>query len=162
MRYIGEIIMFGVLPPPACCIEAGGQAISRIKYADLYRVYRDTYGAGDGSTTFNVPDLRGRVAAGPNTMGGDTEARLLNDDPQEVGVDGGAIGNTGGQRRHKLDAGDTSFEVPDLQCPTVEVQSGSGQAVVEAGSYSATSAGFHNNVQPTIIIPFVIYTGVPD
>ena len=53
-----------------------GQAISRTQYAGLFAVTSTTYGSGDGSTTFNVPDLRGRVVAGLDNMGG-TDAGIL-------------------------------------------------------------------------------------
>jgi microcystin-dependent protein len=47
-----------------------GQAVSRSKYADLFGVVGVTYGAGDGGTTFNVPDLRGRVPVGVDGTAG--------------------------------------------------------------------------------------------
>ena len=48
---------------------ADGRAVSRTTYALLFTNLSTTYGVGDGSTTFNLPDLRGRVSAGPDTMG---------------------------------------------------------------------------------------------
>ena len=53
-----------------------GQAISRTTYASLFGVISTTYGIGDGSTTFNVPDLRGRTVAGLDNMGGTDAGRL--------------------------------------------------------------------------------------
>lgn len=47
-----------------------GQAISRTVYSGLFSLVSTTFGVGDGSTTFNVPDLRGRVVAGKDNMGG--------------------------------------------------------------------------------------------
>lgn len=136
--------MFGVLPPPAGCIEAGGQAISRTKYADLFRAYGTTYGVGDNSTTFNVPDMRGRVPAGPNSMGGDTESRLSF---------GGSVGNTGGSEAVVL----TASEVPGLS--TIGGNPAEGQGSLGNGEYEGEPQA-HSNVQPSIIVPFVIYTGV--
>jgi microcystin-dependent protein len=46
-----------------------GRAVSRTTYATLFATQSTTYGAGDGSTTFNLPDSRGRVTAGPDNMG---------------------------------------------------------------------------------------------
>ena len=43
---------------------AQGQAVSRTGYAGLFAAYGTTYGVGDGSTTFNLPSLQGRVVAG--------------------------------------------------------------------------------------------------
>src|SRR6516165_3580664 len=47
-----------------------GQAISRTTYANLFNLISITYGAGDGATTFNIPDLRGYLLAGKDDMGG--------------------------------------------------------------------------------------------
>lgn len=53
-----------------------GQAVSRATYAGLFQVIGTAFGAGDGSTTFNLPDLRGRVVAGADNMGGTAAGRL--------------------------------------------------------------------------------------
>ena len=42
-------------------LECNGAAVSRTTYADLFKVIGTKYGAGDGSTTFNLPDMNGRV-----------------------------------------------------------------------------------------------------
>ena len=47
-----------------------GQAISRTAYATLFSLVGTTFGGGDGSTTFNIPDLRGRAVFGLDNMGG--------------------------------------------------------------------------------------------
>jgi len=54
---------------PTGFIAADGSAVSRTVYQELFDVIGTTYGAGNGSTTFNVPDLRGRVAIGTGTDG---------------------------------------------------------------------------------------------
>ena len=67
----------GIVPPGMIAPYAGktapegwllcdGSAVSRTTYADLYAAIGTTYGAGNGSTTFALPDLRGRVPAGAN------------------------------------------------------------------------------------------------
>jgi microcystin-dependent protein len=56
-----------------------GQAISRSTYSVLFGLVGTTYGVGDGSTTFNLPDCRGRVIAGNDDMGGGTTAGRLTD-----------------------------------------------------------------------------------
>ena len=67
--------------------------ILRATYADLFAVIGTTYGAGDGSTTFNLPDLRGRVVAGEDDMGGTAANRLTN---AVSGVAGTTLGAVGG------------------------------------------------------------------
>jgi microcystin-dependent protein len=61
---IGEIRLWPVLSPPAKWMLCQGQAISRTTYATLFSILGDTYGDGDGSTTFNLPDFRGRSPIG--------------------------------------------------------------------------------------------------
>lgn len=53
--------------PPAGWLLCDGSAVSRTTYAALFAVIGSTYGAGDGSTTFNLPDTRGRVVVGQGT-----------------------------------------------------------------------------------------------
>ena len=72
-----------------------GQAISRSTYATLFGLVGTTYGAGDGSTTFNVPDLTGRVAA----MKEATATRLT---AALGGVDGATLGAAGGVEYSQL------------------------------------------------------------
>lgn len=60
----GIITTFAGSVPPAGWLPCDGSAVSRTDYATLFEVVGTTYGAGDGSTTFNLPDLRGRVVIG--------------------------------------------------------------------------------------------------
>jgi microcystin-dependent protein len=63
----GTIVAFAGSSAPAGYLMADGSAVSRTTYATLFAVISTTYGTGNGSTTFNLPDLRGRVAVGLNT-----------------------------------------------------------------------------------------------
>ena len=67
------------------------QAVSRSTYSDLFAIVGTIYGAGDGSTTFNVPDLQGRVIMGE---GGNTAGRT----PADLE----SIGDTGGSQTANL------------------------------------------------------------
>lgn len=60
----GTIAWFAASSAPAGFVKANGAALSRTAYAGLFAVIGTTYGAGDGSTTFNVPDLRGEFIRG--------------------------------------------------------------------------------------------------
>ena len=79
---LGFIQMFAGQTAPTGWLMCDGTAVSRTDYADLYSVIGDTYGAGDGSTTFNLPDLRNRFPVGAgdtynlNGQGGDTTATI--------------------------------------------------------------------------------------
>jgi len=60
----GAITFFGVSTAPSGWLKANGAAISRTTYSALFAVIGTTFGTGDGSTTFNVPDMRGYFARG--------------------------------------------------------------------------------------------------
>jgi microcystin-dependent protein len=58
----GTITPWSQATPPTGFLECDGAAVSRSTYAALFAIISDTYGAGDGSTTFNLPDLTDKVA----------------------------------------------------------------------------------------------------
>jgi microcystin-dependent protein len=60
----GSIIFFAANTPPTGYIKANGAAVSRSTFSALFSAISTTFGAGDGSTTFNVPDLRGYFVRG--------------------------------------------------------------------------------------------------
>jgi len=60
----GRIIIWTTNTPPTGYLECNGAAISRTTYATLFAAISDDYGVGDGSTTFNLPDLRGKFPRG--------------------------------------------------------------------------------------------------
>lgn len=67
---VGLISWFPTITPPTGWLVADGSTISRTTYADLFAVIGTTYGAGDGSTTFQLPDLRGEFLRGWDAAGG--------------------------------------------------------------------------------------------
>jgi len=66
----GAVMPFAGATEPAGWLLCYGQAVSRTTYSSLFAAVGTLYGVGDGSTTFNLPDLRGRVVAGQDDMGG--------------------------------------------------------------------------------------------
>ena len=72
----GVMVDYAGATAPAGWLLCYGQPVSRVTYAALFAAIGTTYGAGDGSTTFNVPDLRGAVAAGASNMGGPDRGNL--------------------------------------------------------------------------------------
>ena len=74
----GSIQLFAASSPPSGWLACDGTAVSRTTYARLFAAIGTTWGAGNGSTTFNLPDLRGRAAIGTGTGSGLT-ARTLAD-----------------------------------------------------------------------------------
>lgn len=70
-----------------------GQAISRSTYSVLFALFGTSYGVGDGSTTFNLPDVRGRTTVGPDNMGGIGAAGRLTTN-NTLGASGGVEAHT--------------------------------------------------------------------
>ena len=61
---VGEVAYFARTTPPSGWLKANGAAVSRTTYAALFAAIGTTFGAGDGRTTFNLPDLRGEFIRG--------------------------------------------------------------------------------------------------
>lgn len=60
----GAIMPYAGAAAPTGWLLADGSEVSRSTYSDLFDVCGTTYGAGDGSTTFNLPDLQGKIPVG--------------------------------------------------------------------------------------------------
>jgi microcystin-dependent protein len=133
----GEIVPFGGSTAPAGALLCYGQAINRTDYVGLFTVIRTTYGTGDGTTTFNLPDLRGRVVAGKDNMGGSAASRLTTD------VAGSTLGATGGFQLQN-----TGANVPG---GTPATNTGANIQVAPDGHQHQVST-----VQPTIILNYII------
>ena len=71
----GSMMAYGGTSAPGGWLICDGTAVSRSTYSDLYAVLGDAYGEGDGSTTFHLPDLRGRFIRGvDDSEGNDPDA----------------------------------------------------------------------------------------
>jgi microcystin-dependent protein len=99
---VGGLMDFtGDTPPNSSFILPAGQAISRTTYATYFGLsgVGTRYGAGDGSTTFNVPDLRGRTTFGVDNMNGTPANRIT---VAGGNFDGTVLGGTGGGQNQTL------------------------------------------------------------
>lgn len=93
----GVVSPFGGPTAPAGWLECNGAAVSRTTYAALFAAVGTTHGAGDGSTTFNVPDLRGEVVRGWDHGRGIDTSRALGSfqaDDNKAHTHTGTVGNT--------------------------------------------------------------------
>jgi microcystin-dependent protein len=176
---IGGMIDFaGAAAPNSSLVLPYGQAISRTTYATLFSLLGTTYGTGDGSTTFNIPDLRGRVVAGKDDMGGSAASRLSGTSITTGGAT--TLGGSGGAETKTLatanlppytPSGTVSVAQASLGYNTFSVQSNAGTNVVRdiaasggtavtLGVQSATFTGAAQGgtstafglVQPTIVL----------
>lgn len=74
----GTILAYGGATAPSGFLLCYGQAVSRSTYSDLFAIVGTVFGTGNGTTTFNLPDLRGRVPVGNDAMGGTAANRSQN------------------------------------------------------------------------------------
>lgn len=164
-----DIIPAGIIVPSATIVEPTGwvfcygQALSRTSYDRLYSAVGTTYGVGDGSTTFNLPDLRGRVLAGKDNMGGSAANRITSGGS---GITGSTLGASGGAETHTL----TTAQMPShTHNTTYSYARTRGYSVVYNGgpggyahheldntmTYTGGN-GAHQNTQPTMILNYLI------
>lgn len=133
---IGASIAWNSLTPPPGYLKENGAAISRSAYPELFAAIGTTHGAGNGTTTFNVPDSRGVVVRGLDDGRGLDPGRVLGsyqaDENKSHTHTGTAL--SAGAHTHTYSQG------PDA--------SGSGGAANgdPAGSYTTSSAGAHTHV----------------
>ena len=107
--------------PNSAFILPYGQALSRTTYAPYYALVSTRFGAGDGSTTFNAPDMRGRLIAGYDSMGGSAASRLTT---AGGGIDGATIGAVGGAQNRTISTTylpASGLSVPALSVPALSV-----------------------------------------
>lgn len=74
---VGQVSHFAMLNPPPGWVECNGAAVSRTTYSKLFSVIGTLYGAGDGSTTFNLPELRGEFIRGADRGRGVDSGRAV-------------------------------------------------------------------------------------
>jgi len=130
---LGGMLEFtGTTAPNGSFVFPFGQAISRTTYAAYFAMVGTTYGAGDGSTTFNVIDKRGRVSAGRDDMGGSAASRIGSVSTDSGTISGATLGSSGGSSTHVLTTGEMPSHTHDA-------------SVIDPGHLHANSQGFFLN-----------------
>ena len=182
----GMLVPFAGPTEPTGWLFCFGQLISRTTYASLFSAIGTTYGVGDGSTTFALPDLRGRAIAGLDNMGGSDAGRL--DWANTLGTTGGAQthtlteaqmpSHTHTQNAHghsiydpththalttKAGAGGFAWEAPaqalygsDNAVSTQAAHTGVSVNANTATNQNTGGGAAHNNMQPTILLNYII------
>lgn len=116
----------------------------------------------NNTTTFNVPDLRGRVIAGKDNMGGTSADRLTSPAATINGIDGDFLGRTGGSETHTLTTAQMPSHSHTLTGPTGATFGGTSANLASTSSATSTdpagSGTAHNNIQPTLILNYIIKT----
>lgn len=173
---VGEIRMWSGSTAPAKWRICDGSVISRETYSDLFTVISTTYGGGDGSTTFAIPDFKGRSPLGV----GESAA---------TGHTAHTLGQKAGEETHVLSVGELashghSTSVSASASTSGKYKktcaSGSNQNRVDSSGTSSTNGPYtttvsvsvtvngngsntaHNTMHPYTSVNFIIYTGVEE
>lgn len=117
------------------------------------------WGVGNGTTTFNVPDMRGRVAAGTDNMGGTSASRIT----AASGVAGTTLGTTTGAETHVLTVAQMPSHTHVFNSLATSAAGSNNRNPAVGGGLSDTTLpqggdGAHNNVQPTAMCNKIIKT----
>lgn len=153
---VGLISMYSGTTAPTGWLICDGSAISRTTYATLFGVIGTTYGSGDGSTTFNLPNLKGKVPVGLNSSDTDFDT----------------IGETGGGKQTiipmqwynefidmRLKAG---LSIPNWETyrkaasGTTSTLSGESSQTGVMGVNENTTSDTNGNLQPYIVLNYII------
>ena len=148
---IGTILPYGSDTIPDNYLLCKGQELPRAEFRELFNIIGTTYGEGDGSTTFALPNLCGKVPVGKDS-----------DD-----TDFDTLGNTGGEKEHKLTASEMATLTYDFTTSSPNGTTTNGDYLgygtyddVKSRYYSnvSTNAGDqpHNNLQPYIVTNYII------
>jgi microcystin-dependent protein len=157
---IGTIFEYAGSVTPAGFLICDGSEISRTTYASLFNVIGTAFGAGNGFTTFNLPDKRGRVGVGVDASVSRITANSTN------GANVGTLGGAGGADTHTL----TESQMPShthnstTGHPFIGGPVGGGALFYSSGSFNLSDVGVaakgggqaHSNTQPWIALNYII------
>ena len=160
----GVIVPYGVSVAPTGFLLCDGTAVSRTTYSALFAVVSSLYGDGNGSSTFNVPDLRGRFIAGWDAGAG---SNVLTSTAGASGtmIVGASIANTGGIQAVTLSVGEIPAHTHMMWNKWAQ-HAGNPQSLppYEITASISTSSGStggdlaHSNIPPAMILNFIIKT----
>ena len=174
----GTMVQWGGSTAPTNWLLCDGTAVSRTTYATLFAAIGTSYGVGDGSTTFNLPDLRGRVPVGKNggsfgtlgaTGGAETVTLTSTQIPSHTHNYSGTT-NTTGAHTHTLSGKINVSQNGYGQNSPINGNAGNfaDGTALSAGDHSHTFSGTtdngtggngsHNNLQPYQVVNYIIKT----
>jgi microcystin-dependent protein len=157
--FTGSMLMWPTATPPAGFLLCNGQTASRATYAALFAIVGVLFGAGDGSTTFTLPDYRDRMPVGAgttysaNSLGGSKDATLPSHNHTATVTDPGHVHAGGARVPFAFGSGSNPENKVPGQQDTATAFTAISVAIASAG-VSATNA----NLPPYLGIFFIIKT----
>lgn len=145
---IGSIVPYGSRFAPTNWLVCDGSAISRTTYSELFAIIGTSFGSGDGTTTFNLPNLKGKVPVGYNSSDSDFDT----------------MGETGGEKTHTLTVDEMPAHNHGIYRSGGQTagygsmfQNSSTQSEVTNNVITNKGGGqAHNNLQPYQVVCYII------
>ena len=142
---------------PTGYLLCNGTAVSRTTYSDLFTVVGTTFGVGDGSTTFNLPDYRDRMPIGAgttysaNSTGGSKDAIVVSH--SHTATDSGHV-----HQYTYWDAGGTGLPYGEVSQTSGYVSPNTQTGYANISVANAGTSGTNANLPPYLGIYFIIKT----
>jgi microcystin-dependent protein len=148
---LGGVIDFtGTTAPNGAFVLPYGQQVSQSTYATLYALYGSNRYGADGGGLFYLPDLRGRVVAGKDDMGGSSANRLTDADD---GLNGDTLGDTGGGETQTLVTANLPAYTPSgTVATTVTMNSNAAVAIIASAAGANPFGGSAGSANSTAAI----------
>jgi microcystin-dependent protein len=156
------ITAYGAASAPAGWLLCDGSAVSRTVYANLFTAISTTYGVGDGSTTFNVPNLKGRVIVGYDsadtafdvvgeTGGAKTHTHAAHSDHSSLTHSGATVGNHDALTNNHSGSAVSNHADHSHSIPVVGAMTAGGSNVTTANTNGVSTSGAytHSVTQPS-------------
>lgn len=139
---VGKVVAFAKSSAPSGFLKCNGAAVSRTTYAALYAAIGTTFGSGDGSTTFNVPDLRGEFVRGWDDARGIDSGRTFGSWQDGQNVSHTHTGTTSSDAHTHTWSGTTSSysHAHSVASVGTSPSGGSTDGVTKAGSTTRTTS----------------------
>jgi len=153
----GGLVMWPTGSAPSGFLLCTGTAVSRTTYAALFAIVGTTFGAGDGSTTFNLPNYTNRVPYGTTVgaTGGTADAIVVSHTHTATSTDSGHVHNTGFAVSGDVVSGGP---IPIVVVKTGSTNTATGNANITTTVDSAGASGTNANLPPYLGINFIIKT----
>lgn len=163
---VGSATLFFGASAPTGWLFCDGSAVSRTTYSALFTAIGTTYGVGNGSTTFNLPDLRGRLPMGAGT-GNQSGASGSGVITGGTALTARSIGEWGGEETHLLTGDESGVQAHAHSVTTASDATGAGTtlasaydaspaASVSTASQSGSALDPHNTVPPFLVVNVIV------